>query len=62
MNYTGKLSNLRPCLAEISRTRGWSQRTTPLVWMPVIAKANPFRLANSPPVVMGQMMGSFVYL
>ena len=56
----GTDSTLLPPRAPRSSTRGWSQRTTPLVFIPVSGTAKPIRRANSPPLVMGRIIGSLV--
>jgi hypothetical protein len=56
----GNVSTLRALRAPRSSTRGWSQRTTPIVLMPVTATANPTRRTKSPPLVIGQTTGNLV--
>ena len=57
---SGSTSIFRPPRSTMSSTRGWSQRTKPVVLIPVISTANPMRRAKLPPLVMGRTTGSLV--
>jgi hypothetical protein len=41
-------------------TRGWSQRTTPVIFVPPRGTAKAIHRANSPPVEIGRITGSWV--
>ncbi len=59
---SGTCSSLRPFRALRSSARGWSHRTTRVVFVPapVSETAKPAVRANRPPVVMGTTMGTLV--
>ena len=64
MMGSGTVSMRLPLRAPRSSTHGWSQRITPVVWVPAPSRetANPRLRAKLPPVVMGRTTGTPVSL